>query len=183
MIQVELKRSLICPLLFHRQVRHSSNMHANTKGKTTTASSTKGELHEIEKSARTMGREASMHLNGNEEPSQRTMGDSSCSSMYLEDDSCYDDSFNDSRDMSWKTSEGPGGERRNSVMMTPAGMLGEVDFDDSDDDSSSPPNGASPVGGADNQNHRPLVGGFAAAAYEAARADHLKRQQAASKKP
>ena len=164
---------------------HSLNMHANTKGNATTVSSTKDELREIEKSAQTVGREASMQLIGNEQPSQRTMADSSCTSMYLEDDSYYGDSFNDSHDMSWKPSEGPGGNRRNSVMMTPAGMLGldEVDFDDSDDDDPSPPNGASPVGGAGNNTHRPLVGGFAAAAYEAARADHLKKQQAASKKP
>lgn len=162
-------------------------MHANNiKGNTTTASSTKDELREIEKSAQAMGREASMQLPGVEGPSQRTMADSSCTSMYLEDDSYYGDSLNYSSDMSWKTSEGPGGNRRNSAMMTPAGMLGldEVDFDDSDDDDGvSPPNGASPVGGAGNQNHRPLVGGFAAAAYEAARADHVKKQQAAGKKP
>ena len=31
---------------------------------------------------------------------------------------------------------------------------------------------------ANNPNHRPLVGGFAAAAYEAARAHHLAQQEA-----
>jgi hypothetical protein len=112
--------------------------------------------------------------------------------MYIEDDSYYADGFNDSNEMSWQSSTAsmepnstqkdgaPSAPRRSSVYMSPVGMGGllDVDFDSEDDDNSSgPPKGAPPSGGNINQNHRPMVGGFAAAAYEAARADHYKKQQ------
>jgi len=69
--------------------------------------------------------------------------------------------------------------KRGSVALKPMSGLGglvdfdDSDFDDSDDDepygNSGHTPGANAVGGP---NHRPLVGGFAAAAYEAARAHH-----------
>lgn len=70
--------------------------------------------------------------------------------------------------------------KRGSVALKPmSGLGGLVDFDDSDFDDSDDegynlpgapmPGSANAVGGP---NHRPLVGGFAAAAYEAARAHH-----------
>jgi hypothetical protein len=152
----------------------------------TTMPSTKDELLEIERSAQMMGNGGGKNDGA---PSQRTL-DSSCTSMYVEDDSFYNSSF--STEMSWQSSKAsmdhrknsvpPGGPRRNSVLMTPTGMLGlnDIDFEDSDDDDSATPKPA-PASGTGNPNHRPLVGGFAAAAYEAARADHFKKQQ--EKKP
>lgn len=75
--------------------------------------------------------------------------------------------------------------KRGSVVLKPmAGIGGLVDFNDSDFDDSDdegtvelpgkPMPGAGPSHGASvgGPNHRPLVGGFAAAAYEAARAHH-----------
>jgi hypothetical protein len=78
--------------------------------------------------------------------------------------------------------------KRGSVVMKPmAGIGGLVDFDDSDFDDSDedddddddnerlpgkPMPGASSGAAVGGPNHRPLVGGFAAAAYEAARAHH-----------
>mmetsp|Transcript_29965 Transcript_29965/g.49461 ORF Transcript_29965/g.49461 Transcript_29965/m.49461 type:complete len:194 (+) Transcript_29965:153-734(+) len=70
--------------------------------------------------------------------------------------------------------------KRGSVALKPLGLGGLVDFDDSDFDDSDEedmhdlpgapmPGSKEMVGGP---NHRPLVGGFAAAAYEAARAHH-----------
>lgn len=167
----------------------------NTRPKmqNTSMPTTKDELAEIERSAQMMGREGT-EINPNGTSSQRTFADSSCTSMYLEDDSFYADSFS-SKEMSWQSSGAvqmksappPGGPRRNSVLMSPAGMVGMagIDFEDSDDDTdedSSPPQGP-PSGGTGNPNHRPMVGGFAAAAYEAARADHYKKQQAKKKPP
>lgn len=156
-------------------------MQNSKKMQNTTMPKTKDELREIEKSAQMMGRGST--------PSQRSFADSSCDSMYIEDDSSrYADSFNGSSEMSWQSSTATmeqmkntapsGGPRRNSVLMTPSGMAGlaDVDFDDSDDDDSGPPK-ATPVGGTGNPNSRPMVGGFAAAAYEAARADYYKKQQ------
>ena len=78
-------------------------------------------------------------------------------------------------------------KQRSSVSLNPIAMgalagLHDSDLDDSDDDKDgptekpvSPPHVANPKasGGPD---HRPLVGGFAAAAYEAARADYYKKQ-------
>mmetsp|Transcript_6419 Transcript_6419/g.9452 ORF Transcript_6419/g.9452 Transcript_6419/m.9452 type:complete len:198 (+) Transcript_6419:149-742(+) len=73
--------------------------------------------------------------------------------------------------------------KRGSVALKPmSGIGGLVDFDDSDFDDSDEedalhlpgapmPGSANAVGGP---NHRPLVGGFAAAAYEAARAHHYQ---------
>eukprot|EP00980_Cylindrotheca_fusiformis_P029060 scaffold22709_cov158-Cylindrotheca_fusiformis.AAC.3 len=94
------------------------------------------------------------------------------------------------------------GRHRGSVLlpsMTPGGGVGfGLDFDDSDYDDSDDedvPHGAPAGGGglpgssmsgaggsttgtgAGGPNHRPLVGGFAAAAYEAARDAHYKEQQ------
>lgn len=75
---------------------------------------------------------------------------------------------------------GPGG--------VPMAMAGLAEFDtDSDEEEQqqqptpqkAPPKPAAPPGAAPGgANHRPLVGGFAAAAYEAARADHYARMQA-----
>lgn len=78
--------------------------------------------------------------------------------------------------------------KRGSVALKPmAGLGGLVDFDDSDFDDSdeemelalpgAPLPGAPMPGSAEmvgGPNHRPLVGGFAAAAYEAARAHHYQ---------
>lgn len=153
------------------------------------------ELRDIEQSATMMGK-GGPGLNNAGTQSQRTL-DSSCNSMYIEDDSYYGDSHSDSNEMSWQLStsnvEHPSttqnndttsGPRRASVYMTPVGMgaMLDVDFDESDeDDNSGHPKPAAPSGGTGNPNHRPMVGGFAAAAYEAARADHYKKQQ--NKKP
>lgn len=165
----------------------------NTRPKmqNSTVTSTKDELHEMEKSARMMSRGVT---NNGAPPtaSQRTM-DSSCTSMYIEDDSFYNSSFNDSPDMSWQSSKASmdhlkssirSDPRRNSVLMSPAGMIGldDIDFDDYDDDDSGNQK-MSPSSGTGNPNHRPMVGGFAAAAYEAARADHYKKQQAKKSSP
>jgi len=71
--------------------------------------------------------------------------------------------------------------KRGSVALKPmSGIGGLVDFDDSDFDDSDEEDGVplpgAPMPGSANAvggpNHRPLVGGFAAAAYEAARAHH-----------
>lgn len=165
-------------------------MHNANGIQNATMPSSKDGLREVEKAGQ-VGREASMNLTGNE-PSQRTVDDS-CTSMYIEDDSYYNGSFGDSRDMSWQSSDATLGQvknagtvepRRNSVMMTAGGMVGlqEVDFDDSDDDDGPRPPIGAPTVGHSNPNHRPMVGGFAAAAYEAARADHYKKQQASKNK-
>ena len=161
------------------------------------------ELREIEKSTGTKGN-VNPGLIADGTLSQRTL-DSSCTSMFIEDDTYYGDSFNDSTEMSWQSSTtsmeqtnatqkngDPSGPRRNSVFMSAAGMAGllDVNFDDSDDDDDDdddddgnpgPPKGPPPSGEKSNQNYRPMVGGFAAAAYEAARADRYKKQH--SKKP
>ena len=84
------------------------------------------------------------------------------------------------------TSQPSGGAtRRASNVMMPGALGGGlgfgIDFDDSDyedsDDDDGPPPGANPGGNkggstAGGPNHRPYVGGFAAAAYEAAKAHH-----------
>lgn len=76
----------------------------------------------------------------------------------------------------------PGGARRNSVVMQPVALGGLAGLDDSDygssddDDAVSPGNSAPEV-----PNHRPMVGGFAAAAYEAARAHHYAQKQRMAK--
>jgi len=102
-----------------------------------------------------------------------------------------------------------GGPKRNSVMLQPmAGGSLLPDFDDIDseeEDNKAPPppqpqaappaaipggpipgvqsgSGASSAPKAGDPNHRPLVGGFAAAAYEAARAHHYKAQAAKQKR-
>jgi hypothetical protein len=120
------------------------------------------------------------------------------SSMYVEDD--HENSFNDGNEMSWASSVEPfndkksvapnGGPRRESVVMKPVagfgGLLGadfdDIDYDDSDDDVPPKPKeifAATSI----NPNHRPMVGGFAAAAYEAARADHFRNKGKGDKKP
>uniref|UniRef100_A0A7S2HJI8 Uncharacterized protein n=1 Tax=Helicotheca tamesis TaxID=374047 RepID=A0A7S2HJI8_9STRA len=90
--------------------------------------------------------------------------------------------------------EETGDIRRNSVVLNPVamgGLAGLIDFDDSDyedsDDDGGRPGG--PAGGpmpgnssgfnpaaSGGPDHRPMVGGFAAAAYEAAREYHYKNQ-------
>jgi len=72
-------------------------------------------------------------------------------------------------------------KQRNSVSLNPMAMrsalAGLSDLDDSDDDEKAPPH--PPVlnpKASGGPEHRPLVGGFAAAAYEAARVDHYKKQ-------
>jgi len=76
--------------------------------------------------------------------------------------------------------------KRGSVVMKPMPFGGLVDFEDSDFDDSDeddeddddvhlpgrPMSVASNAAAVGGPNHRPLVGGFAAAAYEAARAHH-----------
>lgn len=73
--------------------------------------------------------------------------------------------------------------KRGSVALKPmSGSGGLVDFDDSDfddsDDDYEPPLPGVPMPGSGDAvggpNHRPLVGGFAAAAYEASRAHHYQ---------
>lgn len=75
--------------------------------------------------------------------------------------------------------------KRGSVALKPmSGLGGLVDFDDSDFDDSEEEDmhdlpGAPMPGSKDSvggPNHRPLVGGFAAAAYEAARAHHYSQK-------
>lgn len=75
--------------------------------------------------------------------------------------------------------------RRDSVVMKPVGFGGllgtdfdDVDYDDSDDDVGQP----NPPTTNGDPNHRPMVGGFAAASYEAAREYHLKNQGKAGNK-
>ncbi len=87
--------------------------------------------------------------------------------------------------------QGGGAVRRSSSVLQPGALGGigfGIDFDDSDyddsDDEDEPPaavpsgQAGAPTGGP---NHRPYVGGFAAAAYEAARMHHtqntIKQQQ------
>lgn len=73
-----------------------------------------------------------------------------------------------------------GAAKRQSAILQPmAGGLGAAlgGLDDSDyesEEEETPQQAPAPAPA--NANHRPLVGGFAAAAYEAARADHLARQ-------
>jgi hypothetical protein len=73
--------------------------------------------------------------------------------------------------------------KRGSVALKPMSGIGglvdfdDSDFDDSDDDMDVDLPGAPMPGSGDavgGPNHRPLVGGFAAAAYEAARAHHYQ---------
>lgn len=77
-------------------------------------------------------------------------------------------------------------KQRNSVSLNPMAMrsalAGLSDMEDSDDEGGMPkkkvqapppPQNPKASGGPD---HRPLVGGFAAAAYEAARVDYYKKQ-------
>lgn len=98
---------------------------------------------------------------------------------------------------------GGGPAKRSSVVLQPMGPGGAlgfgIDFDDSDyedsDDEGVPHGGpyagqpmSAPSGtGTGGPNHRPLVGGFAAAAYEAAKAHHYqnvaKQQTAKGGKP
>ena len=122
----------------------------------------------------------------------------SMNSMFVEVD--YDGSFNDSNEMCWVPSVEPadskesvtpnGGTHRQSVVMNPVpgfgGLLGadfdDNDYDDSDDDVPPKPKQGVAAGNSD-PNHRPMVGGFAAAAYEAARADHYRQKGIGDKKP
>jgi len=91
-------------------------------------------------------------------------------------------------------------KQRNSISVNPmamrdalAGLSDLVDSDDSDDEDLKPtannnnnrmpsaPQPQQPAGlknphGSGGPEHRPLVGGFAAAAYEAARVDYYKKQ-------
>jgi len=77
---------------------------------------------------------------------------------------------------------GAGPSKRSSAVLQPmAGGMGLVDFDsDYESDEDQPPQKvappAQPVTGS--AVARPMVGGFAAAAYEAAKADHYARLQA-----
>mmetsp|Transcript_28062 Transcript_28062/g.43195 ORF Transcript_28062/g.43195 Transcript_28062/m.43195 type:complete len:222 (+) Transcript_28062:259-924(+) len=87
--------------------------------------------------------------------------------------------------------------KRGSFTMPTAGMAGLGAFDDSDDEDgtvSSQPLPGAPLSsyaqrpsfysdgtGVGGPNHRPLVGGFAAAAYEAARADYYQKKTSASR--
>ena len=94
----------------------------------------------------------------------------------------------------------PGGGvgRRGSAVLQPGALGGGIgfgidfddsDYDDSDDDEGLGATGRSgrgmgqgggsmvpPGAGTGGPNHRPYVGGFAAAAYEAARAHHTQNQ-------
>jgi len=156
----------------------------------TTIPNKRDELHETEKSAQVMGRESSINIDDISPASspQRCGSSSYDSSMYIEDESYYDNSYTNSNEMSWQSSAASmqqrkstasSGPRRNSCLVSSGGMLGlsDVDFDDSDEDGSSGPPKAPPATGTGSPSHRPMVGGFAAAAYEAARADHFKKQQ------
>jgi hypothetical protein len=68
--------------------------------------------------------------------------------------------------------------KRTSVTLQPMGGGSGplIDFDD-DYESDEDVKGAPAPAAADPQGHRPLVGGFAAAAYEAARAHHEATKQ------
>ncbi len=90
----------------------------------------------------------------------------------------------------------PGGKakQRNSISLNPMAMRGAlagladlVDSDDDDDDEGNganankqkaplPPSQPANPKASGGPDHRPLVGGFAAAAYEAARVDYYKKQ-------
>jgi hypothetical protein len=74
----------------------------------------------------------------------------------------------------------PGGQKgRGSVVMQPmAGGIGLVDFDsDYESDEDQPPQQSVPgVSGTSKPDDRPMVGGFAAAAYEAAKAFHAQQK-------
>ena len=76
-------------------------------------------------------------------------------------------------------SGGPGGPGGGDPMAANAAMAGLEDFDSDEEPQKAPPppKPAQPAAGG-AANHRPLVGGFAAAAYEAAKADHYARVQA-----
>lgn len=71
--------------------------------------------------------------------------------------------------------------KRGSVALKPMGGLGglvdfdDSDFDDSDEEEMDLPGAPMPGNAVGGPNHRPLVGGFAAAAYEAARAHHYSQ--------
>lgn len=71
-------------------------------------------------------------------------------------------------------------KQRNSVSLNPMAMmsaLAGLDLNDSDDDEKAPsPQPLLNPKASGGPEHRPLVGGFAAAAYEAARVDHYKKQ-------
>jgi len=80
-----------------------------------------------------------------------------------------------------------GNAKRQSVVLQPmAGGIGLVDFSDDEYDSEEeemPPQKSQPVPGGSGggagpggPNHRPMVGGFAAAAYEAARSYHYQHK-------
>jgi len=73
---------------------------------------------------------------------------------------------------------GAGNPKRASVVLQPmAGGIG-FDYESSDEEDNSPAPVVQPNGtGTGGPNHRPMVGGFAAAAYEAARAHHYAAQQ------
>ena len=84
---------------------------------------------------------------------------------------------------------GPGkAKQRNSISLNPTALqalagLDVSDYDDSDDEKAPKKSPPAPVPdrnpnpkASGGPEHRPLVGGFAAAAYEAARVDHYKKQ-------
>uniref|UniRef100_A0A7S1CXH6 Uncharacterized protein n=1 Tax=Cyclophora tenuis TaxID=216820 RepID=A0A7S1CXH6_CYCTE len=88
--------------------------------------------------------------------------------------------------------EGGPGKKRQSIVMQPMTGLGafldpdDSDFDDSDEEENGPLPGAPMPGASDavgGPNHRPLVGGFAAAAYEAARAHYYANQAKGGSRP
>lgn len=75
-------------------------------------------------------------------------------------------------------------KQRNSIMAMRGAMAGLADLVDSDDEDDQksprrvkalPPPHVSNPKASGGPEHRPLVGGFAAAAYEAARVDHYKK--------
>lgn len=80
---------------------------------------------------------------------------------------------------------GGGATRRSSSVLLPGALGGGVgfgidfddsDYEDSDDDDGPSQGGAAPAATAGTPSHRPYVGGFAAAAYEAAKLHHTQTQ-------
>jgi hypothetical protein len=73
--------------------------------------------------------------------------------------------------------QGPPGAQKGTAPM--AGGIGLIDFDsDYESDEDQPPQQAAVPGvsGASKPDDRPMVGGFAAAAYEAAKAFHAQQK-------
>jgi len=85
--------------------------------------------------------------------------------------------------------QGNDSQKRQSVMLQPGSL--PYDFGDlSDDEGPAPAPASAPVARSRQpqpqrpiqDNHRPLVGGFAAAAYEAARNDFMRKKAAEEQK-